>query len=291
MKLKQLCLCLSVLLCPSLIIAQDLVPIPKAQSLVTDLTATLAPTQKRELENLLATFQRSKGSQVALVMLPTTRPETIEQYSIRLAEAWQVGRKKVDDGVILLVALKDRRLRIEVGYGLEGALTDVLSHRIIEDIITPNFKQGQIYSGVQAGLIAIMQVIQGEELPVAKVQNRSGLHSSLGRRASFLLLFVLVILAFIMRSIFGSGIAFLLSLGFGVLLGYFLLSWLNGLFLGLFAALFSLSRGGAMMGAMGMGMGYRSYGSGYSGGGGLGGGGFGGFGGGGFGGGGASGGW
>ncbi|MEN9705578.1 MAG: hypothetical protein RLZZ393_1457 [Pseudomonadota bacterium] len=145
--------------------AQALAPVPRLESPVTDLTGTLTAAQQSELEQKLVDFQRRKGAQVALLMVPTTAPEQIEQFSIRVAEEWKLGRAKPDDGVLLLVALKDRRMRIEVGYGLEGALTDATSRRIIADTITPLFRQGDFYGGVSAGLQKIMAVVEGEALP------------------------------------------------------------------------------------------------------------------------------
>ncbi len=106
-----------------------------------------------------------KGSQIAVLMLPTTQPETIDQFGIRVVEAWKLGRKGVDDGVLLLVAKDDRKLRIEVGYGLEGALNDATAKRIVAEIIAPYFKRGEFYAGIDAGVSAIIKVIDGEPLP------------------------------------------------------------------------------------------------------------------------------
>src|SRR5207244_8978379 len=107
-------------------------------------------------------LQRRKGSQIAVLIVPTTQPETIEQYSIRVADAWKVGRKKIDDGALMVIAKNDRHLRIEVGYGLEGALTDVTTRRIIDEVITPKFKSGDFAGGVTAGVNRMIRVIDGE---------------------------------------------------------------------------------------------------------------------------------
>ena len=131
---------------------------PTLEARVTDLTGTLTAAQQADLEQKLAAFEQRKGSQVALLMVQTTQPETIEQYSLRVVETWKLGREKPDDGVLLLVALQDRAMRIEVGYGLEGALPDITAKRIIDDTITPLFRQGDIYGGVNAGLQQIMKV-------------------------------------------------------------------------------------------------------------------------------------
>jgi hypothetical protein len=116
------------------------VAVPPLVGRVVDQTGTLSSDEMASLNQTLRNFEARKGSQVAVLIVPTTAPETIEQYSLRLAEAWKIGRKKIDDGAVLVVAKDDRKLRIEVGYGLEGALTDVTSKRIIDEIITPRFR-------------------------------------------------------------------------------------------------------------------------------------------------------
>ncbi len=142
--------------------------IPPLKAHVTDLTATLSTRETMHLEQKLATFEKAKGSQIAVLIVPTVQPETIEQYSMRVAEAWQLGRKGVDDGILLLIAKNDRALRIEVGYGLEGAVPDAMAKRIIAEIITPRFKQGHFAEGIDAGIEAIIKLIQGEPLPLPK---------------------------------------------------------------------------------------------------------------------------
>ncbi len=141
------------------------VPVPALDARVTDLTNTLSARQKTELEQSLANFEKKQGSQLAVLLVSTTRPEEIEQYSIRVVEKWKLGREDVDDGALLLVAKNDRILRIEVGYGLEGALTDATSKRIIAEIITPHFRDGDFFGGIQAGVRAMMKVVKGEPLP------------------------------------------------------------------------------------------------------------------------------
>ncbi|MGH8529453.1 MAG: TPM domain-containing protein [Nevskiales bacterium] len=145
--------------------AQAEVAVPALKARVTDLSGTLDEGQVSALEQRLAAFEQEKGSQIAVLILPTTQPEEIEQYGIRLAEAWKIGRKGVDDGVILLVAKDDRKLRIEVGYGLEGALPDVIAKRIIEEVIVPRFRAGDFYGGITDGVERIIGVIKGEPLP------------------------------------------------------------------------------------------------------------------------------
>ncbi|TJZ73587.1 YgcG family protein [Chitiniphilus eburneus] len=158
--------CLALLLCCLLLpAAWAEVAVPALTQRVTDLTQTLAPPQQAALTERLAQLERDTGSQVAVLLVPTTAPETIEQYSIRVAEAWKLGRKGVDDGVLLLVAKDDRKVRIEVGYGLEGALPDVTTGRIIHEDILPAFRNGDFAGGVTAGVERLAKVIGGEPLP------------------------------------------------------------------------------------------------------------------------------
>ncbi|MGT2437949.1 TPM domain-containing protein [Bradyrhizobium betae] len=142
------------------------VAVPQLTGRVVDQTGTLSSGDIAALTQKLRDFETRKGSQVAVLIVPTTQPETIEQFSIRVAEAWKIGRKKIDDGAILVVAKNDRHLRIEVGYGLEGALTDVTSRRIIDEIITPKFRTGDFSGGISDGVDRMIRVIDGEPLPV-----------------------------------------------------------------------------------------------------------------------------
>jgi uncharacterized protein len=145
--------------------AQAPLPIPKLESGVTDLTGTLTAGQQAELEQKLSDFEARKGAQIAVLLVPTTHPEEIEQYSIRVAEAWKLGRKKVDDGALLIIARNDHTLRIENGYGLEGVLTDAMSNRIIEETMVPLLRQDQYYAAIGAGTDQMMKLIDGEPLP------------------------------------------------------------------------------------------------------------------------------
>ncbi|QOZ72050.1 YgcG family protein [Bradyrhizobium arachidis] len=142
------------------------VAVPQLTGRVIDQTGSLSGSDIATLTQKLRDFETRKGSQIAVLIVPTTQPETIEQFSIRVADAWKIGRKKVDDGAILIVAKNDRHLRIEVGYGLEGALTDVTSRRIIDEIITPKFRTGDFGGGISDGVDRMIRVIDGEPLPV-----------------------------------------------------------------------------------------------------------------------------
>ena len=144
------------------------VAVPPFTAEVVDQTATLSSGDIAALTQTLRDLQRRKGSQIAVLIVPTTDGEAIEQFSLRVAETWKIGRKKIDDGALLVIAKNDRHLRIEVGYGLEGALTDVTSKRIIDEEITPKFKSGDFAGGISAGVNRMIRVIDGEKLPAAE---------------------------------------------------------------------------------------------------------------------------
>lgn len=141
------------------------IPVPPLKARVTDLTGALSAQQKAALEHTLAAFEARKGSQIAVLLVPTTQPEPIEQYSIRVAEQWKLGRKGIDDGVLFTIARNDRKMRIEVGRGLEGAIPDAIAKRIGSDIVAPYFRQGDFHGGITAGVGRIIQTIEGEPLP------------------------------------------------------------------------------------------------------------------------------
>lgn len=180
--LKALCMgALLVFGAPSWAALQE---IPALSSPVTDLTHTLSAEQQQTLAAQLLAFEQEKGSQVAVLIVPTTQPEDIAQFAIRVAEAWKIGRAKQDDGVLLLVAKDDRKIRIEVGRGLEGAIPDIYAKRIISEYISPLFKQGDFYGGLSAGTEKITALIAGEQLPPPLKANPSpakiGFDSAIG---------------------------------------------------------------------------------------------------------------
>lgn len=259
------------------------VEVPKYAQRMTDLTATLSADQIAALESRLASFEASKGSQIAVLIVPTTEPEDIAQYGIRVAEAWKTGRTKEDDGVILLVAKNDRKLRLEVGRGLEGAIPDAIAKRIISETISPKFKAGDFYGGVDAGVTQLMSLIEGEALPAPEAPTQRG---SVDAFLPLLIGGVIVgfILSLFLGRPLGGGIA---AVGTGAI-GWLMMG--AGVFALLIAGLvfFGVLTGNRRGGwSSGGGLG----GGGWGGGGGFGGGGFGGGGGGSFGGGGASGSW
>jgi uncharacterized protein len=272
------------------VVAGAQVPVPPPGNRVTDQTATLTNEQKSALEETLRSFESRKGSQVAVLIVPSTVPETIEQYALRVAERWKPGRKNVDDGALLVVAKDDRTLRIEVGYGLEGALTDAASKRIISEIIVPRFRQGDYYGGITAGVDRILRVIDGEPLPKPEERRPEGTR---GIGAILPVLMILaVVVGGVLHTVLGRFPGALVTGGAVSVVAWMLAGAIFvAVIAGVIAFLFTLLSGG--MGGRGMGAGgFRGggFGGGGFGGGGFGGGGFSG-GGGGFGGGGASGRW
>jgi uncharacterized protein len=171
LKARLLALCVTMLLASR--IAFALVEVPELRARVTDLAGTLTAAQQASLEAKLKVLEDKKGSQVAILILPSTQPEDIAQYSIRVVEKWQLGREKPDDGVLLLVAKNDRKLRIEVGRGLEGAIPDIYAKRIISDVISPRFKGGDFFGGLDAGIDSLSKLIEGEALPIPEPQKEN----------------------------------------------------------------------------------------------------------------------
>ena len=183
-----------------------LAAVPPLSARVTDLTGTLRADEKQALESKISSWESSTGNQMAVLMVPTTQPEPIEAYSIRVAEAWKIGRKGQDNGVLLVVAKDDRKLRIEVGYGFEGSLTDVTSKRIIAETIAPLFRENKFAQGIDAGADQIMAVVDKGEPLAAKPAAKK---SSQGGGFSFEMLLVVVflivpIMGGILRRIFGK---------------------------------------------------------------------------------------
>jgi uncharacterized protein len=193
---------LALLVCWAFAAAAD-VAVPPLSGRVVDQTGTLSAGDISSLTQTLGSLELRKGSQIAVLIVPTTEPETIEQYSIRVAEAWKIGRKKIDDGALLVVAKNDRKLRIEVGYGLEGALTDVTSRRIIDEIIVPKFRSGDFAGGISAGVNRIVAVVDGEPLPTPPSPRQNpDLLSHIDPTNPFIL-FGLIVVGGILRSVLG----------------------------------------------------------------------------------------
>tara|TARA_B110000977_G_scaffold35707_1_gene47737 strand:- start:3168 stop:3995 length:828 start_codon:yes stop_codon:yes gene_type:complete len=266
---------IAMLLLASQIAFAAMVEVPPFTARVVDLTQTLSESEQAALEAKLKRFEEAKGSQIAVLLVPTTQPDEIEQYSIRVVDEWKVGRKSVDDGVLILIAIDDRKMRIEVGYGLEGAIPDLYAKRIINETLTPKFKQGDFAGGIAAATDQIIGLIDGEPLPAPSKKNvgASQLEDLLP-----MLLFGGMISGIFLKGIFGNFFGSALNGGLvGSVVFFIGLSLFGAGILSVIAFFFTI-----IMGNRGGGFG------GYPGGGSLGGGGFGG---GGFGGGGASGSW
>lgn len=167
-------LTLATVLAAGLALAQPLHPVPALQARVTDLTATLSAAQARALEDKLAAFEAAQGSQVVVLLVRSTAPEDIAAYALRVADAWKIGRREVGDGVLVLVAKDDRKVRIEVARALEGAIPDLAAWRIIDGAITPAFRRGDFAGGIDAGVEGLFALIRGESLPAPGRAARAG---------------------------------------------------------------------------------------------------------------------
>lgn len=254
------------------LVAAAQVAIPPLTARVTDMTSTLTPEQSASLERNLQNFEAKKGSQIGVLIVPSTAPETIEQYSLRVVEQWKLGRKNVDDGALLIVARDDRTMRIEVGYGLEGVLNDAVSKRIISEVITPKFKQGDFYGGINDGLARMMLVIEGEPLP-APTASAESRRSDIGTSLPFIIILALIV-GSVLRPLLGR---FPGAVASGGVVAFFV--WLFAgvfsiaVFAGVLALLFTLVGGGkhGLVGRHhggGWGGGFRGGGGGFGGGGG-----------------------
>ena len=257
------------LLCLSLLAgaAHAEAPVPPLERRVTDLTGTLTPDQQSGLENRLAAFEQQKGSQIAILIVPSTQPEDIAQYSIRVVDVWKLGRKGVDDGVLVLLAKADRALRIEVGYGLEGSVPDAIARRIADEVMIPRFRKGDFYGGFSAGIDRLIGVIEGEPLP--QPQNRQPTGGGLEQYFA-VLLFAAVMVGGILRAVLGRFLGATVNAG---LVGGAV--WLLGgglifvVMLAFMAFMIALGGGRGFHGGMGGGgFGRGSGGGGFSGGGG-----------------------
>lgn len=285
--------------------AQDLQPVPELTARVIDRTGTLDAIQRQGLEDKLAAFEQKKGSQMVFLLVPTTQPEDIASYANRVGNAWKIGRQDVGDGILLVVAVNDRKVRIEVAKTLEGAVPDLAARQIIDEAITPRFRQGDFAGGLQAAADQLIARVTGEPLPEPARRDATG-PAAAGFQwfdLAIFLFFAVPIAGAVLRGIFGRKLGALLT-GGGV--GAIALVLTSSLVLAVLAALFALAlalfSGGGPFGGAGRRMQRRGGwgapiilpGGGWGGGGrggGFGGGGFGSGGGGDFGGGGASGDW
>lgn len=222
--------------------AQDLIAVPERR-IVTDLSGTLSEQQQNALTQKLLAFESRKGSQIAVLIVPTTQPEAIEQYALRVSDAWKLGRKGVDDGALLLVAKDDRRLRIETRYGLEGPLPDAIAKRIIAEVIAPLFKHGDFFGGIDAGVDRILKVVDGEPLPAPQKQ---GYNEDEWLSALPLVILLAFVSGAIFRAMFGRFFGSLVAASVTALITWIVLSVLGAAAIaGILAFLFNLFAGAA----------------------------------------------
>ena len=255
----------AVLLFASQLALAALVEIPDLSARVTDLTGLISAEQKSQLEAKLSTFEQKKGSQIAVLIVPSTQPEDIAQYSIRVVEKWKIGRKKVDDGLLVLIATDDHKVRIEVGYGLEGAIPDLIAKRVISEIMAPKFKQGDFAGGLNDGVDKLIGLVNGEALPAPSSRASRGM--DIGNLLP-MLLFGGLISGLFLRSMFGTffgsalnggligGIVWLIGLsilGAGVLgvIAFFITAMLGGRGINGYQRGFPTSSGGGGFGGLG----------------------------------------
>lgn len=218
-------------------------------SRVTDLTGTLTAEQQSSLEDKLASFEARKGLQIAVLVVATTDPDEILNYSDRIAHAWKLGRPRVDDGALLIVAKNDHALLIELGRALQpGTLTERAARRIISDTIIPLFRQRDFYGGINAGLDQMMRIIDGEPLPPPDLAWQGTAQKNISRVVPFLLVSVLFGSA-VLRSMLGRGAGAMIAGAVSAALIYFAgqsiwVALLAGLLALLFALICGFSGGG-----------------------------------------------
>ncbi|MDB5846348.1 MAG: hypothetical protein JWP29_100 [Rhodoferax sp.] len=287
--------------------AQSVLPVPPLTAHVVDQTGTFSDAQRQALEAKLTAFEAASGAQVAVLLVPTTQPEDIFGYANRVANTWKIGRKGIGDGLLIVVAKNDRKLRIEVAKTLEGAIPDLAASRIIDEAITPRFKQNDFAGGIDAGVDQAMALIRGEALPAPAAPSGMGQAGAQGFQWMDLAVFLFIAVPVggaIARRILGNKLGSLATGGVVGALAWFItaslvVAGLAGLVALVFTLIASATAGrsgssgglGGLGGLGGMGGFGSGRGGGFGGGGGGGGGGFSSGGGGNFGGGGASGGW
>lgn len=246
--LIALCLCAGMWFTATAVQAQ-VIPVPALSARITDATGTLDAAAIQRIEAPLVALETSKGSQIAVLVVWSTGDETIEQYAVRAFEQWKLGRKGVDDGVLLVVAKNDRNVRIEVGYGLEGAIPDVTAYRVIQEYLVPRFRENDFAGGIEAAVGVLAGLIQGEALPAPASANSGGSSWSFGDIPEFFLGLVLLFCLALIQKIFsmirppwfrglvgggvgalGAGYVFdwlLLALGIGFVAGSVFVVWLT----------------------------------------------------------------
>lgn len=205
----RLLLILGLLTSASFAAEGDLVAVPALTGHVVDQAGLLQPQQAAALAGRLRQFEQQHGSQILVLIVPSVQPESIEQFSIRVFDAWKIGRKQANDGILLLVAVRDRKLRIDTGYGLEGAVPDAVAKRIVAESIAPPFRAGEPYAGLEAGVVQLMKLIEGEQLaPVKKAANTQGGQGQFGE---------MLVIGIVAATIVGGVLSLVLGRFFGSL--------------------------------------------------------------------------
>ena len=181
------------------------IPVPKLSARVIDQTGTLTSSERDALEGRLRAFEQAKGSQVAVLLVPSIGSEVIEEFAGRVADEWKLGRKGVDDGVLFVVAKQERKMRIHTGRGVQGTLTDALSRRIIADLVAPRFRTGDFAGGIDAGADAIMKAIEGEALALPSQAKATRKVDTVSSYSNFLWIafFAVPIVAMVLRGLLG----------------------------------------------------------------------------------------
>ena len=205
-------LALLVVVWPTCVHAEPLQPVPPLNARVIDQSSALNAEERSALEQKLATFEAERGSQIVVLLLPTTAPEDIAAFAFRAAETWKIGRRDVGDGVLLVIATTDRRIRIEVARALEGAIPDLAAWRIIDDVIAPAFRHGGYAAGIDAGVDALFALIRGEALPLPEPRLDDAPSSAL-EDIGALLVVIVPMLGAVLVSNFGRKLGALLTGG------------------------------------------------------------------------------
>jgi uncharacterized protein len=204
--LKRLLAFVLALLAFGLAVAQGVLPVPELTARVIDQTGTLDAIQRKGLDEKLAAFEQKKGTQIVVLMVPTTQPRTSPATPNRVGNTWKIGRKEVGDGILVIVAKDDRKVRIEVAKTLEGAVPDLAAKMIIDDAITPKFRQGDFAGGLQAAVDQLIARVSGEALPAPKqpgAQQRGGGEGFDFFDLAILLFFAVPIVGGVLRGILG----------------------------------------------------------------------------------------
>jgi uncharacterized protein len=225
----------------------DPIPVPKLTARVIDQTGSLTAAERDSLEAKLSAFEQARGSQIAVLVVPSIGPEAIEEFAGRVTDEWKLGRKGVDDGVLFVVAKQERKMRIHTGRGTQGTLTDALSKRIVSDLVAPRFRTGDFAGGIDAGVDAIIKAIEGESLPLPEVKKSARKVDTMSSFSNYLILglFLIPIVGMVTRNMFGRGVGAVASSGIAGAAAWFIAgSILFGMVAALIAFLFTLFSGG-----------------------------------------------